>query len=375
MKQRTLRRLLCLGLLLAVIPSSALAALQVTFFYERMGTSALVQADGQTMLIDVGPAVGTDEILSYLDSIGLQKIDLLAGTLLREDHIGGMSSVLKKYNISSLWLPGSLAEDPVFQNLQSAIQASDAKVTIPMPGDRYNLGNAKISVLDFPKRSEGDLGTPGLVLRIDYDAFSFLIASDSNAVNKSVSVPYGTNYDVDVLAVNSYSSESLSQAHLDTVSPLWAVLGSDAELSPEETQTILIDQGIHALQPGKDRFIIFKTDGNTLQAEHAASGIATKNSINLRKGASTKSDKVATMSKGTVVTIHGTTLGSEGLWYSVEANGKTGFVRGDLIEEVSLEKAERLLAEATSKPRGSNKETQSESSVVETPEESPADCH
>lgn len=373
MRQKFLHRLLCLGLILAVMPSSALAALQVTFFSERLGTSALVQADGQAMLIDAGPEVSTDEVLNYLDGIGLQKIDLVSGTLLREDHIGGLGAVLNKYQTGSLWLPGAVAEDPA-QSLQSAIQVSDAKLTIPLPGDRYDLGNAKITVLEFPSRSDGVAFTPGLVLRIDYGEFSFLFTSSDGALNEVGLVSDGTSFDVDVLAVNTYGSGSLSQLLTDTVSPLWVISGGDDEIPQEEALTVLKDQGIHVLQPGRDKTIIFNSDGVTLQADHVASGIVIKSSVNLRKDASTKSGKVASLDKGTVVAILGSKAGPEGIWYAIEANEKTGFVRADLIEEVSLEEAEKLLAEATLKPRSSSIR-QNDSEVVATQDDSPADCH
>ena len=375
MQQQSLRRLLCLILLLTVIPGLALASLRVTFFDERMGTSALVQADGQAMLIDAGPGVSTEKILSFLDGTGLQKIDLLAGTLLREDHIGGLGAVLNKYRVDSLWLPGTLAEDPVFQNLLATIQASDTKLTIPLPGDQYDLGTAKITVLEFPGRTDGDAYTPGLVLRIDYAAFSFVFTSGSGIVSESGPVSNGASLNVDVLAIDNYDSGSLSRLLLDTVSPSWVISGDDGEISQEETLTILKDQGIHALQPGRDRPIIFNTDGKKLQAEHASSGIIIQSSVNLREDASTGSGKVAALAKGTVVTVLGTTAGWEGLWYAIEADGKTGFVRGDLIEEISLEEAEKLLAKATPKPRSSNGYAQNDGSVVETQEDSPADCH
>jgi len=327
------------------------------------------------MLIDAGPEAGTNKILSYLDGIGLQKIDLLAGTLLREDHIGGLGAVLNKYQTGSLWLPGAVAEDPAFKSLQSAIQVSDTKLAIPLPGDRYDLGNAKITVLEFPSRSDGVAFTPGLVLRIDYGEFSFLFTSVSGEVSEGGLVSSGPGFDVDVLAIDRFGSGSLSRLLPDTESLLWVISGGDGKIPQEETLAILKDQGIHVLQPGKDKTIIFNSDGVTLQADYAASGIVIKSSVNLREDASTKSSKVASLAKGTVITILGTTADSEGLWYAIEANGKTGFVRGDLIEELSLEEAERLSAEATSKPRSFNNNAQNDGSVVETQEDSPADCH
>ena len=373
MHQKTLHRLLCLGLILAVMPSSALASLQVTFFDEGMGTSALVQADGQTMLIDARSEEGTNAVLNYLDGTPLKKIDLLAGTLLREDHIGGLSSVLNKYQISTLWLPAAWTDDPAYQSLLTEIQASDARMTIPKPGDRYDLGKAKITV--FPGRTGGDAMPPSLVIRIDYAAYSLLFVSGGGAFGEGGLIPDGAGIDADVLAIDKLVSGSLSQDLLDKVSPLWVIAGGDGEIPQEEKQTFLKDQGIHVLQPGKDKTIKFNSDGITLQADHEASGFVIKSSVNLRKDTSTKSGKVASLGKGTVVAILGTKAGAEGIWYAIEASGKTGFVRADLIEEISQTEAEKLLAEAALKPRSSSSNKQNDGDVAETQEEAPADCH
>ena len=375
MQQKTIHRLLCLGLILAVIPNFALAALRVTFFSEKIGTSALVQADGQAMLIVAEPEISTDEIMSSLDDIGVQKIDLLAGTLLQEDHIGALGAILNKYQTGSLWLPGTAAEDLVFQSLQSAIQASDTMLNITMPGDRYDLGDAKITVLEFPNRSDGNALIPGHMLRIDYGKFSFLFTSGSGAVSEGGLMSSEKIFDVDVLVIGKYDSESHYQLLLDTVSPSWVISDGDGEITQEETRTILMDQGIHWLQPTRDKTIIFNSDGVSLQADHVDSGIVFKSSVNLRKDASIKSGKVASLAKGTLVAILGTKVGPEGIWFAIEANGKTGFVRGDLIEEISLEEAERLLAEATLNPRISNSNRQTDNDVLETQEDSPAECH
>lgn len=62
------------------------------------------------------------------------------------------------------------------------------------------------------------------------------------------------------------------------------------------------------------------------------SGYISKNSVNVRKEADQSSDKIDTLEKNTKVTIVNETYDKKRVkWYKIRYNGKTGFVRGDLI--------------------------------------------
>ncbi len=73
--------------------------------------------------------------------------------------------------------------------------------------------------------------------------------------------------------------------------------------------------------------------GSSVQPSDMTSGTVVNNSINVRKGASTKDALAGTLKKGAVVEITGETTGSDGKkWYQVKSETVTGFVREDLLE-------------------------------------------
>ena len=73
MRRTAFRRFLSLGLLLAALPWLSLAELQVTFFPNKSGASALIQADGEAMLVDAQGANGTLDVLArrYIEAAEL----------------------------------------------------------------------------------------------------------------------------------------------------------------------------------------------------------------------------------------------------------------------------------------------------------------
>lgn len=366
MRSKSSRFLLCLILVCIFIPYSALASLRVTFFDTGAGNTALLQADGQTMLIDAGTKADEDVLLTYLTDFGIPKFDLLASTLFREGTANGISAVLDKYQAGTIWLPGMQAGEQTTDQTLAVIQSSGAKVITPVPGDQMNVGNAKVTVVGLKDQS-GE-AAPYLALRVEYGEHAILFLPN---VDVEGALPEsGADLQADVLSI---SGEGIpSQVIIDAVSPLWAVAGGEPQaVELARTQ----GSGIRVLQPLKNGAVTFISDGSVIQAEYEAAGVTNQSSINLRKDASTKASKIATLSKGTVVGILGSVEGKEGLWYHVEADGKVGFVRGDLIQEVSKEEAERLWAEATPKPRRSNNSAQNDGNGEDTQEEAPLDCH
>lgn len=79
----------------------------------------------------------------------------------------------------------------------------------------------------------------------------------------------------------------------------------------------------------------------TVSAASVSSGKIAVDSANVRKGPSSTDAPVTSVKSGTEVTINGEAIGSDGkVWYQITVNGKTGFVRSDLIKAEESEEAE-----------------------------------
>jgi competence protein ComEC len=354
--QKNLYRLFALLLALILIPCSALAVLTVTFFDVGQGDSALIQADGKSMLIDAGPDECSDKLLSYLSDLGIKQIDILVGTHPHEDHIGGMDDVLAKYSVSDIWMPKAAAETQTFEDLLLTIQGKGLKIAAPAPGSVHALGNAKVTVLTPISQAYDDLNNYSIVLRIDYGDKSFLFTGDSEALSEQELLNSGSDLDADVLKVGHHGSNTAtSQAFLDAVSPDWAVIscGKDNTYGHPHTETLtkLQAAGASILRTDLDGTITIISDGKALRRQQEASaGRTNTGSVNVRASASKNAKKVATLKEGTLVSIVGSTIVSNETWYQVEAGGKGGYIRGDLLTILSAEES-AIIAAATPTPK------------------------
>jgi len=75
--------------------------LQFYFIDVGQGDATLIQTpDGKTMLIDGGE---TDTgIVSQLQNLGVQRIDLMIATHPHSDHIGGLVQVLQSFPVAKV---------------------------------------------------------------------------------------------------------------------------------------------------------------------------------------------------------------------------------------------------------------------------------
>lgn len=87
-------------------------------------------------------------------------------------------------------------------------------------------------------------------------------------------------------------------------------------------------------------------------------GVVTRNSVNVRKGAAATDALAGTLKKDAVVTITGETTGADGkVWYQIESETVSGFIRSDLLEASA----------AVASEGGENNEAEGGAETPETP--------
>ncbi|MBQ0026403.1 MAG: SH3 domain-containing protein, partial [Lachnospiraceae bacterium] len=68
---------------------------------------------------------------------------------------------------------------------------------------------------------------------------------------------------------------------------------------------------------------------------YADYAVTTASSLNLRKSSNTSSDVLASIPKGTKLTIKSTTSNSSGTWFKVDYNGKTGYISSQYAQRIT----------------------------------------
>ena len=137
--------------------------------------------NGQTMLIDSGTRKGGRSVVSALQSKGIRTVDILVLSHPHEDHIGGMTEILRSFTIGKVWDSGFISASKTQQAFLEEIQEKKIRYGHPKAGFKQKIGDAEITVLR-PERmllgTNSDANNNSLVLHVVFGNVSFLLMGD-----------------------------------------------------------------------------------------------------------------------------------------------------------------------------------------------------
>ena len=285
MKKELLSLLLILALLLcgcmempAPLPESSTSAavsgegLTVHFIDVGQADCALLECDGEYMLIDGGNREDGQLVVSYLEQQGVEELAYVVCTHAHEDHVGGLPSVLAVYPTAAVYAPTKTYSSNVFDDFVYYTDQQGLEITIPGVGETFSLGETTLTVLG-PTQSYPDPNNTSIVLRADYGSTSFLFTGDMETDAENDMLDYWeTNssiFHVDVLKVGHHGSNtSTGYRFLNEVDPTYGVISVGAGNSyghpHEEPMSRLNQAGVTLFRTDELGHVIAASDGTEI---------------------------------------------------------------------------------------------------------------
>jgi len=228
---------------------------------------------GPLMLIDAGgiPSfgrtktpgidIGEDVISPYLWSRSITHLDVVAMTHAHEDHMGGMSAVLRNFRPRELWT-GATQDSPEWRTVRETAERLRITIRHMQRGAPFAFGGTTIQVLapgpdyapdTIPKNDDS------LVMRIRFGATSFLLTGDMEKKIERELGDEGLLEHDDVLKVGHHGSRTSSNPQLlDLERPAFGIISAGFDNSYGHPHPLIV----RAL---KDRKIaVFRTDESGL---------------------------------------------------------------------------------------------------------------
>lgn len=231
--------------------------------------------DGKIMLIDAGNRGDGDEIVTYLKSKSIEKIDYLVATHPHADHIGGMSDIIDTFEIGQIFAPRVASDDvptsKTYKEFLSSVQNKGMKLHSAKAGTTMFEGADYKAECFAPNSNDYDeLNDYSITVKLSYGIHSFLFTGDAENLSEDEMLKAGYNLDCDVLKVGHHGSDSSSsEAFLRAVSPKYAVIscGEDNDYGHPHKETLDALKGLEGLEKtlrtDLDKTIIFTADGKT----------------------------------------------------------------------------------------------------------------
>ena len=237
-------------------PPTASGADTLTVHYIDVGQAdcALLECDGEYMLIDGGNVEDSSLVVSYLESQGVEELSAVVCTHAHEDHVGGLPGVLAVYPTEAVYAPTRTYSSGCFDDFVYYSDQQGLTIQIPEPGDAFSLGGASVTVLG-PVQSYADPNNTSIVLRVQFGDTRFLFTGDMETTAENDMLDYGMDVQADVLKVGHHGSNtSTGYRFLYEVDPTYAVISVGAGNSyghpHEEPLSRLQDSGVSLYRTG-----------------------------------------------------------------------------------------------------------------------------
>ena len=239
--------------------------LRVNYIDVGQGDSIFIQLPNkETMLIDAGEAYEVDNVINYLNNLGIKKIDYVVGTHPHTDHIGGLEEVINTFDVGAIYMPKVSSNSKTFEDLLTTISNKGLKVKTAKSGVVVlSEDNLKLEFIAPNSDNYSNLNNYSAVLKLTYLDNTFLFMGDAETLSED---EITSDVDADVIKVGHHGSDSSSSVEfVKKVSPEYAIIMVGEGNSYNHPYQSIIDRyesvGAKVLRTDLDGNIICDSDG------------------------------------------------------------------------------------------------------------------
>ena len=244
--------------------------LEVHYIDVGQGNATLIKCGSHAMLIDGGNNNKGTTVQLYLKKQGVESLDYVIGTHPDADHIGGLDVIVYKYNCEKVIMPDYEKDTKTYQELVDVIHDKNMKITYPVVGEQYALGEAKFTIIAPNSNSYGgNANDYSVAILLEYGKNRFLFTGDAEEASETEMLSNGIELSADVYKVAHHGSRSAStQEFLNAVRPKYAVIscgeGNSYGHPHAEVLNRLRSMGVEVFRTDEQGSIIASSDGENI---------------------------------------------------------------------------------------------------------------
>jgi len=242
--------------------------MEVHFLDVGQADCALLISGGHFMLIDGGNNDDVEEIMAYLQAVGVEKLDMVVGTHPHEDHIGSLDTVLENFDVEAIYMPDVSVDTETYEDVIQAVKAEGLQVQHPAPGDVLYFNGLPVEIY-APVKGYSNLNNNSIVLRVSVGERAFLFTGDVETEAEYDILEQNFDISADVLKVSHHGSASSSvEEFLAYTDGEYAVIsvgeGNKYDHPEKEALKRLKNYGFEIFRTDEQGTIVCYTDGKEI---------------------------------------------------------------------------------------------------------------
>lgn len=212
--------------------------LQIHIIDVGQAESILIVQDGFTMLVDSGDNFTGDDVVKYIKSLGIDKIDIFLITHFHRDHAGGAHKIISSLDVKKIvchkFSDLSTMQERFWyidMSISRSIRETFGSMSIFMESacennklKNFDVGDAKVYTLS-QNNDAVNVNNKSIVFKLVYGYFSMLFMADAESEVEKELLEEDADLSADVLKIGHHGSKtSTTDEFLDKVNPKYAVV-------------------------------------------------------------------------------------------------------------------------------------------------------
>ena len=217
---------LVVATLASAVRAGAPAAFTVTFLDVGQGDSTLLTSpEGATVLVDAGP--DRDVVARELVALGIHRLDVVVATHPHADHVEGFASVLARFAVGLLLVPGCPDDVVTAADLDRLFADEGLRPVVARAGMAFAVADLRLEVLSPDRCWQGtnsDTNNDSVVLLASVGGDRVLLSGDLEVDAQQVLLDRGVDVRAAVLKVPHHGGATSLPEFLAAVGATVAVV-------------------------------------------------------------------------------------------------------------------------------------------------------
>jgi len=259
-------------------PAPTAGQMEVYGFDVGQGDSTFIRTKEDAILIDGGNNGKGEDVVRYLQKLGVKRLTAVIATHPDADHIGGLDTVLDAFPVDSVYAPRVTHTTETYRDFLLAVKREGVTIKSVKAGLEIPSTAARFTFLAPLTDGTQDLNSWSDVLRVEHGQDRFLFMGDAPIRTERQLLESDADLSADVLKLGHHGADtSSSLPFLQAVDPKRALISAGQDNAYRHPRPSVL-QELKA-----ERITIDRTDqSGTIQYISTGDGIKESNRTDLR---------------------------------------------------------------------------------------------